>query len=167
MVGDYVKSRFEVETVWSSDLQRCLCTAEQIGVPVRPSQTLRELRFGDWEGRNWPELHEEAPALAALFVSGDPAFQAPGGERLGDLVTRGEKFIEEACLRDVGGDVAVVAHGGSLKGLLVALLGLPDSSLGKFHFSNSSVSVIDTVPGLVRLHSLNETSHLADALPMI
>ena len=167
LMGSYVRDRFNITSLWSSDLLRCMQTAEAIGLPVTPSQTIRELHFGEWEGRIWPELHLEAPELAGKFVSGDPTFQAPGGEQMGNLVERGKTFIEEAELLNGHGDIGVVAHGGSLKGLIVALLGLPTNAMGKFHFSNTSVSVVDAAPGLVRLHSMNDTSHLRDAPPMV
>jgi broad specificity phosphatase PhoE len=168
LVCQYVQKRFAVETVWSSDLRRCTQTARALGLPVRETRQLRELRFGDWEGRLWPELHTEEPALAGRFVAGDPAFQAPGGEPLGNLVRRARRFIGEAeVLNSAGTDTVIVGHGGSLKGLTVALLNLPDTALGKFHFSNASVTVVDTAPGLIRLHSLNDTSHLAEAQPFV
>ena len=128
---------------------------------------LRELQFGKWEGRLWPELHVEAPALAAKFVAGDPTFQAPGGEPISGLIRRAERFVGESAVLKNGGDIVVVGHGGSLKALLVTLLGLPDAAYGKFQLSNASVSVIDHSGGNVRLHSLNDTSHLASVPPFI
>ena len=162
LVGTYVRQTYSPTKVWSSDLKRCMETAGAISSNVTPDPLLRELRFGDWEGRLWPELHVEAPELAAKFVSGDPSFQAPGGERMGDLVTRARSFIEGSGIREIEGDCVIVSHGGLLKGLLVALLGLPDAFLGRFHFSNTGVSIVESAPGITRLHSQNVTSHLVD-----
>lgn len=167
-----MRRRFKPVQVWSSDLQRCLQTAGEVGVPVSPAATLRELRFGKWEGRLWPELHAEAPDLAAKFVAGDPSFQAPGGEPISGLIRRAERFVEESSVLSNGADIVVVGHGGSLKALLLTLLGLPDTAYGRFHLSNASVSVVEHPGangrgGAGRLHSLNDTSHLASVPPFI
>ena len=160
LLGGHVRARFDIRQAWSSDLTRCTQTAEAIGLPYQTARGLRELHFGQWEGRLWPELHREAPELAAKFVRGDPSFQAPGGERLGDLVVRAGRFIEETGLTSGDGDVLVISHGGMLRSLIVALLGLPADSVGRFSCNNCSVSIVTAVPGLVRLESLNDTAHL-------
>lgn len=167
LAGAAVRERFRPAQVWSSDLQRCLQTAMEMGPAVQRTPALRELQFGKWEGRLWPELHVEAPELAARFVAGDPTFQAPGGEPISGLIRRAERFLEESAVLKNGGDVVVVGHGGSLKALLVALLGLPDIAYGRFHLSNASISVIDHTAGSGRLHSLNDTAHLAAVPPFI
>lgn len=42
----------------------------------------------------------------------------------------------------------------------MALLDLPAEAMPKFSLSNAGVTVIEVVPGLVRLQSLNQTAHL-------
>jgi broad specificity phosphatase PhoE len=166
LLGRHVRERFKFIRVWSSDLSRCAQTAEQIGLPFEPTPMLRELQFGAWEGRLWPELHHEAPDVAAKFSRGDPTFRAPGGESLGELVVRAGRFVEESGIGSAEGDVAVVSHGGTLRSLIVRLLKLPPESVGRFHCANASISIIASAPGtagapgLTRLESLNETAHL-------
>jgi broad specificity phosphatase PhoE len=161
LAGDYLRSRFAGARVWSSDLSRCVQTAATIGAPVTKSPELRELKFGQWEGRLWTELHRESPELAAKFVAGDPAFRAPGGEALGELVERARRFVEASGVVRAEGDTVLVSHGGTLRCLIVALLGLPAESVGRFHCGNASVSVIASTPAnRWRLELLNGTSHL-------
>ena len=61
---------------------------------------------------------------------------------MSDVVSRARGFVEETGLFEQDGDIAVVAHGGSLRCLMVVLLGLPEDALGRFRFSNCSVSVV-------------------------
>ncbi len=160
-MGEHVRGRFKLKRVWSSDLRRASATAEAIGLPVFTSELLRELRFGQWEGRLWPELYKESPQVAAKFVTGDPTFRAPDGESLGELVARAGRFVEESGIKQMDGDSAIVSHGGTLRSLIVSLLGLPADSVAKFHKANAAVSVIVSAPGITRLESLNETAHLS------
>lgn len=129
-------------------------------MPFRRTPTLREIGFGRWEGLSWAELLAEHGEWASKYFDGDPTFQAPGGELLADVVERGRKFIQEADLAGPEGDVVIVGHGGALRGLLVSLLDLPPEAMPKFSLSNASVTVIEIVPGMIRLHSLNQTAHL-------
>ena len=94
------------------------------------------------------------------YFDGDPTFQAPGGELLGDVVERGRNFIDEAELIGSDGDVVVVGHGGALRGLIVSLLDLPPQAMPKFSLSNASVTIVEIAPGMIRLQSLNQTAHL-------
>ena len=85
---------------------------------------------------------------------------------MSDVVVRARRFVDETGLLKIDGDVAVVGHGGSLKCLMVVLLGLPESALGRFHFSNCGVSVVGAGNGPGTLLSFNQTAHLAEAAPI-
>ena len=135
-------------------------TAEALNVPFRRTPTLREIGFGGWEGQAWADLQVEHGAWVSRYFAGDPTFQAPGGELLADVVERGRRFIREADLLNSQGDVVLVGHGGALRGLIVSLLDLPPQAMPKFSLSNASVTIVEVVPGLVRLQSLNQTAHL-------
>ena len=165
MVGRYVRDHFDVQTTWSSDLSRCTQTAAGLGATVQPTETIREVNFGDWEGQRWEDINGSNPELAAQFSSRDPEVRPPGGESIRDVIARARRFVEEAAIFDADVDVAVVAHGGSLKCLLIVLLGLPESAFGRFHFSNCGVSVVGAGNGPATLMGFNHTSHLEGAAP--
>ncbi len=147
--------------MWSSDLLRCQSTAGAAGLPFSTSEALREINFGHWEGRLWTDLHRDHADQTARFLRGDPAFSAPGGESISDLVTRQRRFVHDAGLLDSTGDIAVIGHGGALRALVVALLGLPEASTSRFYFDNCSLSMVSVMAhGQARLELLNDTAHL-------
>lgn len=166
LVGRYVREHFDVEMTWSSDLSRCARTAAALGAPVQLAETIREMSFGEWEGRRWEEIRRKFPDRADRLASGDPEFRLPGGESMSDVVARTRRFIEETRLLDADGDIAIVGHGGSLKCLLVVLLGLPETALGRFHFSNCGLSVVGATNGSATLMTFNQTAHLDGAAPI-
>jgi broad specificity phosphatase PhoE len=167
LVGRYVRDHFDVQTTWSSDLARCARTAQGLGAEIRLSKTIREISFGDWEGKRWEDIRQEDQRGADRLSSGDPEFCPPGGESMGDVIARARRFLDETAILDAEGDVAVVAHGGSLKCLMIVLLGLPESALGRFHFSNCGVSVVGAGNGPATLMSFNQTAHLDGMTPII
>ncbi|MDA1257590.1 MAG: histidine phosphatase family protein [Chloroflexi bacterium] len=166
MAGRHVRDLFDVELTWSSDLSRCARTADALGSPVRLTEAIREVNFGEWEGRRWDEVRQGNPDGAERFSSGDPLFRPPGGESMSEVVARARRFVDESRLLDAEGDVAIVGHGGSLKCLLVVLLDLPETAIGRFHFSNCGVSVVGAGNGSATLMSFNQTGHLDGAPPL-
>ncbi len=134
-------------------------TAEALKTPFRRTPTLREIGFGEWEGLSWATLQDRHPEAVSRYFGAD-MFQAPGGELLTDVIERGKSFIQEADLTTPQGDVVLVGHGGALKALIVSLLDLPPKAMSKFSLSNASLTVFEVAPGLIRLQSLNQTSHL-------
>lgn len=108
------------ERCYCSPMRRCLETRE-IVVPRVPFETLdvlREVDFGDWEGKtiDWLERHG-AQALAQRRR--DPVhFRPPSGESFADVAHRLRPF-----LADLEGNrtLLVIAHRGTL-GVLERLL---------------------------------------------
>ena len=105
--------------VWSSDLRRAAETAAIIAAPhglaVRTAPELRELDFGAWEGRDLRELWREDPDAARAWEGDITATPTTFGESVHQLQARVQEFWER---RDaVTGEVAVVAHRGSLAAL--------------------------------------------------
>jgi alpha-ribazole phosphatase len=106
--------------LWTSPARRCLILAEAIadrmGIPPITDPRLRELDFGDWEGKAWDDI----PRQALDDWAADPGgFPLPGGESGNQLVERLEGFHAEICRN--GQDCVIVSHGGPLK-VLIALL---------------------------------------------
>ena len=161
----YVRDVFAPRRVWSSDLMRCTATAAPLGLPVETSKTLREVSYGSWEGKRFVDLSKADQKLALEKMAWDPGFRTPGGEKFGNLVRRGARFVADSNILQEEGDVVIVGHGGAMRGLVVALLGLPPRAIGSFHFDNGSVSVVQVDDGLATLTALNLTSHMNSAGP--
>jgi len=78
------------ESVWSSDLERALRTARLAWGEPRQDQRLREMSFGELEGRSWDSLLK-AEQDALVRFSG---FTAPGGESFEALRARVLSLVE-------------------------------------------------------------------------
>ena len=115
--------------VWCSPLQRAQLTAaasaEAAGVPATVDPRLREVDFGEGEGRTRAEMAERFPEALAAFVADPAGSPLPGGE---DPVAVADRFT--ACLHEIAdrypdGRVLVVAHSSALRLALCRLIGLP------------------------------------------
>lgn len=118
-----------VEVVFSSDLRRALegadYLAQAFGVPLEVRPQLREMDFGAWDGKRWPEIAQEFPDECQARLDDPVNFQMPGGESLLQLQKR-LLDVQGEILNDFSGKtVLVVAHGGANRVLLLNALGAP------------------------------------------
>jgi probable phosphoglycerate mutase len=93
--------------VWTSDLSRASESARlAVGRP-HPDRGLRELDFGELEGRRWRDCDEPTREALVRFEG----FVAPGGESVRDLEERVGGFLSELTT----GDHLVFTHGGVVR----------------------------------------------------
>lgn len=116
-----------ISTLYASDLRRALETAaplaEVLELAVRHDARLRERSLGVLEGSASVAISPEVTGLRAQRVA-DPDARPDGGESVRDLYQRAASFADELATRDHPGDVAVVAHGGTLRVLYAYLHGI-------------------------------------------
>ncbi len=113
----------------SSDLSRAQETAEalaaRLGAVVTLDPRLREIDAGRWQGLTRAEIAAAGMGdeLEAWLHGED--VRVGGGERRSEAATRCSAALREHAQALESGTLVAVAHGGVLRGSIVALLGLP------------------------------------------
>jgi broad specificity phosphatase PhoE len=147
--------------IYASTLTRAQVTAaasaDTTGLTVQVDERLRELDFGEGEGRTTAEMEQLFPRALAHFRSNPATHHLPGGE---DPFKAAERFVD--CLRDIagqhpGGRVLVVAHTTAIRLALCQMIGIP---LGEYRrvfpsIRNCSVSEISIKYGHVSVLEFN------------
>jgi broad specificity phosphatase PhoE len=110
-----------LDVVYSSDLVRARETAAAISKDVEVDGRLREIDFGLCEGLTFDEIASRWPDVAESLVSNPTSFAAPGGESFGEFSARVNEFVADR-LAGIAGDIAVVAHRGSIALIAAAIL---------------------------------------------
>jgi broad specificity phosphatase PhoE len=116
----------ELDAVYSSDLQRARETAEIVaqtkGLTVETTPDLREVDVGSWSGLTRAEAEARYPELYARWLRGGEGWEdGETYEQLGERVIRAVRRIAQAH----GGErVLVVAHGGTIRAIHAAALGI-------------------------------------------
>ncbi|RUR30659.1 histidine phosphatase family protein [Vreelandella nanhaiensis] len=116
-----ISERFDA--IYSSDLKRCQQTLEWIqaakpGMPHHLEPRLRELNFGEYEGKVYDEL-KDLPHYRA-WVDSVGELQIPGGESAAQLRTRLEAWLSDMAIdaRKQGyRKILVITHGGVIREL--------------------------------------------------
>lgn len=155
--------------VYVSPLRRTRDTAEPLcrlaGLEMRLCEGLRELEYGQWEGKSREEVNRDHHADYLRWLA-DAGWNAPtGGERGVDVGVRAMAVLEEIWREHADGDVLVVSHKATLRILLCHLLGI---DVGRYrdrvHISVASLSVVEMREHGPLLTRLGDRSHLRPAL---
>lgn len=164
----WLADAFPEARLFSSDLQRCLETADAIGGALgREPVTdpgLRERDFGRWTGRLVREVAEADPDWWARWRAGEDVVGALGGEDTTTVAARVAAALQVLLDGTPDGGASIcVTHGGPVWHGTRALLGIADGVLGGV--GNASITEIVVHPDWGRrLLTWNQVGHLPAAL---
>ena len=119
----------EPSVIVSSDLERAVQTARPLadlaGISVSTDARLRETHAGSWQGLTHGEIREQfGPSLDQWTAGVD--VRPGGGETRREVGQRVSESVAEYVDTHEGKTIVVVTHGGSARGGIGMLLGLPD-----------------------------------------
>ncbi|MDQ4128761.1 MAG: histidine phosphatase family protein [Actinomycetota bacterium] len=119
--------RERVDLVLSSPLTRALLTAKPAAtarnLEPHTDERLRELDFGEWEGRTLSEIRHQEPEFVRCFEeSAEHGF--PGGEPLHEGADRVLEVFADLSRSHAGATVLVVAHNTLLRLAICRMLGV-------------------------------------------
>ena len=147
--------------VYSSPRARARLAAEQVagshGLSVTLEDDLRELDFGEFEGRTYDDIRREHPQLYERWMRAPTTVRFPGGESYADL--RGRAVAATARMRaeHAGRAAAVVTHGGVARAVLADALGMPDEAIFALDQSYGAINVIDWFGDRPLVRAVNAT----------
>jgi molybdenum cofactor cytidylyltransferase len=141
------------DAVFSSDLQRCVRTAEiatgDCGTAVQTHPWLREIDVGLWEGLTWEEARQSFPAESSERERDVIGVPFPGGESFTDVharvVPRFGRLVEESIAAGHRW-VLVVAHKGVNRVLLAHFHGRPLGDIFSIEQDFCAVTVLTAPP---------------------
>lgn len=126
------------EAVYSSPSLRCTRLAEQLASVFIIDDRLRELDFGNWEGKTWDTIDQrDSQAWMDDFVN----VSTPGGESMAQMHERVIHFWQD-LLKISHQRVAVVTHGGVIRLLLAEEKQMPLASAFEIKVAYGDVVVI-------------------------
>ena len=141
-VGDF----HDWQQIVTSPLLRCSVFAqllhEKWDIPVKQDARLKEVVFGEWEGKTPQELKESNPDILHDFKL-DPIANRPAGaetlDAFHDRVSQAWSAILEGCY---GQHVLVVCHAGVIRMILAHVLGIPLANVYRIQVASAAISRI-------------------------
>ncbi len=150
------------DRVYCSDVQRALETARiALGetFPLTISSGLREIGFGEWEGKLVREIEEEYPGAMSRWFEAPSKVEIKGAERFLDFH---ERVVSEIgrIIGSAPGDILMITHGGVICTYLTHILGMSPDDIWAFSLPNASVTTI-MLEFRPRLRLLGDAHHLS------
>ncbi len=135
------------DIVFASPMKRCIMTAEYIytGKELMICEGLKEMDFGDFEGKNYEDLKNNPSYISWLESGGENAF--PNGESKKDFVFRSQSAFWE-CIEKVQQSrknikaVSFVVHGGTIMAIMEKY-GTPKGEYYKWQIKNGELLELD------------------------
>jgi broad specificity phosphatase PhoE len=123
----------QLAAIYTSPRQRCQQAAQILAVgrscPLEPMDALRELDFGEFEGRSYDEIAALYPDLYRDWMERPTEIRFPGGESFSEMRVRVIDAARDLRLRHSGQSIALVTHGGVIRIILAEALGMDPANI--------------------------------------
>lgn len=119
-----LKARIPEDAVWfSSDLLRARQTLELLKVEAEQVVAFREQSFGSWHGRSYDDVWQETKHWPTWDTPAEIVPQE--GESFVQMMGRVQGAVSDIAARHGGKHIAVMAHAGVIRSVLVKAWELP------------------------------------------
>jgi alpha-ribazole phosphatase len=157
-LGSSLAGWFGEPQVWISPLVRCQQTWKNLEILPRTNKVdlpeLREIDFGQWEGKTFNEIHSLDPQAVECWGQFDPKFTFPEGESLASFVARMNLLKDKICSAfnrpsqdgqasgkaNACNEILLITHGGVIATLICLFLGIDPSQYLLFRIARPSIS---------------------------
>lgn len=152
---------YSPDAIYSSPLGRALSTAEAIaaatGLPIATLDDLREMNYGQWEGRSFLDVRREFADAYHRWIA-DAESPSPDGESHADVRRRLERAFQSIDAKRP----VVVTHGTAIRIGATALMELPVMASRHFAQDNAAINVFFRRGERFVLKLWNDTTHCVE-----
>lgn len=156
-----VLAKMNVSVIYSSTELRAKETAQIIG-KVRNSQiiyidNLRERNWGVFEGRPWNDVIK---VLGPLSLEERFRYKPEKGESWQEVEERLILEVTRILKDNLGKNIVIVTHGGTIRTLIPYLLGVSRDESFKYDPKHGSFTIFDFEKGKFTAGTINDVKHL-------
>jgi len=117
------------DAIVTSPMLRCVCFAQELAdtreIPLHKDERLREINFGEWEGRTADEVMANDGERLSQFWANPVAHTPPGGETAKDFNRRVTESWHHWREELAGQKVLIVCHGGVIRMVVADVMNIP------------------------------------------
>lgn len=163
----YIASTYQVDAVFSSDLDRAKYTgqavADRVELPLETDKRLREIDAGEWEGKTFDELNAKYPDTYGVWLTDIGNAACPNGEAVAQTQARVVAAVKDIAARYDEKTVVIASHGCAIRTLQCFAEGKTLHEMKNVPWvSNASVSTLTVDNGEIRLVKAGYDKHLGD-----
>jgi broad specificity phosphatase PhoE len=146
-----------VTHLFSSPVVRARQTADvlaaRLHLEIEELPDLREVGYGDWEGKHFSEVRNHPVANQVFNNPMEAVF--PNGESLLDVQRRGVRVTECVHQTYPQGVTVLVSHGDVIRMTLAHYLNMPFNEYRRINLDNGALSVVELFHDWVRVKAIN------------
>ena len=146
-----------IQYIFTSPLERARETAEplalRLNIPLRVSEPLIEVDFGDWTGKAFAELDQLE--LWKKWNTLRSAGRVPNGESMIEVQARIVGEIERIRRAFPNDRIALLSHGDPIRAAITYYLGMPLDMLLRIEVSSASVTAFSVDDWQIRFDTIN------------
>jgi len=132
--------------IYTSPRQRCRAAARILAAGrrcrVETLDALRELDFGELEGRRYEEIAVLYPDLYRQWMEQPTTVRFPGGESFQDMRVRVAAPACDLRARHAGEAIALVTHGGAIRIMMAEALGMEPAHIFRLGQRHGAINLI-------------------------
>jgi alpha-ribazole phosphatase len=101
---------------------------------------LKEIAFGNWEGKTRQQIEQESPGSLNAFYTDPIANRPEGAESLNAFRQRIADVMQALLTEHTGQHILVVCHAGVMRMALLHFLGIPTEHAFRIQVANAGVT---------------------------
>ncbi len=167
LTAEYICANEKIDIIYSSDLARAyntaLPTSKRLGIEIIPTQELREIFAGEWEGRTTAELAVEYEKDFGVWKNDYANSRCTGGESTAEVYDRVVTAVKRLAAENDGKTLLISTHATVVRALCAHALGLTADQTGEIPFThNASINIFTYEDGKLVPEKTNIVEHLGD-----
>ncbi len=131
------------DTIISSPLCRCADFSRHLSKKSIISENLKEIDFGDWEGKTAKSLFEHSPEYLKKFMLDPENNPPPNGEKLSlfrqRIIDEWKAIIEKHQSQHI----LIISHGGTMRAIISHVLNIPPKDMMRLEVPHASMSRVN------------------------
>ncbi len=141
---DAVADHCPWQHIVSSPLIRCAAFAEELALrhalPLAFDARLKEIGFGEWEGKTRTQILAADPRALSRFYQDPIANRPSGAERLVEFRARIAAAWTDLLNQYAGQHLLLVGHAGVIRMVMVCVLAIPLEGMFRIHVPNAAIT---------------------------
>ena len=167
LTSQYICANEKIDMIYSSDLLRAyntaVPTAKKLGLEIIPTEELREIYAGEWEGRTTAELAVEFEEDFGVWKNDYANSRCTGGESTAEVYDRVVATVKRLAEKHDGKTLLLSTHATVVRALCAHSLGLTADRTGEIPFThNASINIFNYEDGKLIPEKMDIVEHLGD-----
>ena len=167
LTSQYICANEKINVIYSSDLLRAYNTAaptaKKLGLEIIPTEELREIYAGEWEGRTTAELAVEFEEDFGVWKNDYANSRCTGGESTAEVYDRVVATVKRLAEKHDGKTLLLSTHATVVRALCAHSLGLTADRTGEIPFThNASINIFNYEDGKLIPEKMDIVEHLGD-----